>query len=248
MKVALCGYGRMGQEIERLINEDGTHQIVAVECKEVGQAINPVTLAGADVVIDFTAGELMPNHIKVYAELGINAVIGTTGWDVQDVELRRLVDEAGTGVIVGANFSAGAQIFFQLVALAARQFHRVGGYDVYGLEVHHTGKKDSPSGTAKTIANTITENFPSKTSVLYDRAEGQVSADELHFASVRGGRNPGHHQVVFDSAADEIQLTHSAHSREGFAAGAILAAEYINGKKGFMLFEELFQEGGPYAV
>lgn len=248
MKLALCGYGRMGQEIERLVKDADNHQIVAIECKEVGQEINPAALKEADVVIDFTAGELMSDHIKLYAELGINVVIGTTGWDTQDVELRRLVEEAGIGVIVGANFSAGAQIFFQLVALAARQFHRIGGYDVYGLEVHHTGKKDSPSGTAKTIARAITENFPSKTSVLYDRADGQIGTDELHFASVRGGRNPGLHEVVFDSAADEIQLTHAAHGREGFAAGAILAAEYVNGKKGFMFFEELFKEGGPYAV
>jgi len=175
-------------------------------------------------------------------------VIGTTGWDTSDKNLHKLVEDSGIGVMVGSNFSAGAQIFFQLVASAAKLFSRINGYDVYGLEVHHSAKKDSPSGTAKTIAAAIIDNFPSKTTVNYDRIDDGIDSSELHFASVRAGRNPGMHEVMFDSSADEVRLTHAAHNREGFAGGAILAAEYIHGKQGFMFFEQLFEKGGLYGI
>lgn len=247
MKLALCGYGRMGQEIERLVNETGKHKIVTVQRKHRNQPLDTETLRQADAVIDFTVGELIPEHIKQYCEIGIDAVIGATGWDTENPALRQQVEKAGIGLIVGANFSVGAQVFFQLVALASRQFHRFDEYDVYGFEVHHAGKKDSPSGTAKTIAQTVIDNFPAKTATRFERASELINPNELHFASVRGGRNPGHHEVIFDSPADEVRLSHQAHSRRGFAEGALLAAEYIHGKKGYMFFEQLFQEGGPYA-
>ncbi|HTE22389.1 MAG TPA: 4-hydroxy-tetrahydrodipicolinate reductase [Candidatus Limnocylindria bacterium] len=247
MKLALVGYGRMGQEVERLVAGSDRHKIVTIQRKHIGQALDTETLRQADVVIDFTVGELVPGHIKTYCDLGIDAVIGTTGWDAQDVGLQRQVEQAGIGLIVGSNFSAGAQVFLQLVALASRQFHRLGAYDVYGFETHHAGKKDSPSGTAQIIATTIVNNFPPKTAARFDRADGVIDPGELHFASLRGGRNPGQHEVTFDSAADEVRLTHAAHSRSGFAEGALLAAEYIHGKQGYMFFEQLFQKGGPYA-
>lgn len=189
----------------------------------------------------------MPSHILAYCQAGIDAVIGTTGWDTRNGKLQKQIDKAGIGVMVGSNFSSGMQVFQQLVAEAARQLHRIGGYDVYGMEIHHADKKDSPSGTTKTITQTILDNFPSKTVPRFDRSDGQIGSHELHFASLRGGHHPGNHEVIFDSPADEIHLTHSARGRRGFAEGSILAAEYIHGKPGLMFFEQLFQPGGPYA-
>jgi 4-hydroxy-tetrahydrodipicolinate reductase len=248
MKLALCGYGRMGQEIEQVVRDMGKHEIVTIQCRHRGQVLDRQALKDADAVIDFTAAAAIPDHMRAYCELGLNAVIGATGWDMNDTELRQEVEAAEIGVVVGSNFSAGAHVFLRLVAETARQFSRLDGYDVYGFEIHHAGKQDSPSGTAKTIARTILDNFPAKTTTLFDRAEGPVQPHELHFASVRGGHSPGLHEVIFDSAADEVQLTHQARGRRGFAEGALLAAEYIHGKTGYRFFEELFQPGGPYAA
>lgn len=238
----------MGQEIERAVLEAGKHEIVAIHCKQIGEALDAGSLKNADVVIDFTTGELIPEHIAAYCQAGIDAVIGTTGWDTQDAKLQNKIEKAGIGVMVGSNFSSGMQVFLQLIAEASRQLHRIGGYDVYGSEIHHASKKDSPSGTTKTIAQTILDNFPSKTVPRYDRVDGQIGPEELHLASLRGGHHPGYHEIIFDSPADEIHLVHSARGRRGFAEGSILAAENIHGKKGLMFFEELFQPEGPYAA
>lgn len=206
MKIALLGHGKMGTEVERLINEANAHQIVSLE--------------EADVVIDFTSPEIVLENIKKVASLGKNMVVGTTGWYNSLEEVKGIVEGAGIGLIYAQNFSIGANIFFRIVASASKLFDKFGGYDVYGLEIHHRGKKDSPSGTALRIAKEV---------------EG------LQFTSIRAGRNPGHHQVVFDSNADSITLSHSAHNRSGFAAGSILAAEFIEGKKGVHTFDEVFE-------
>jgi 4-hydroxy-tetrahydrodipicolinate reductase len=119
---------------------------------------------------------------------------------------------------------------------------KFGDYDVYGIETHHMGKKDSPSGTALKIAEQILENFPNKTKLQVEKLDRKIESSELHFASVRGGRNPGMHQVVFDSDADSITLIDQAHSRRGFAEGAVLAAEFIIDKKGIFTVDQLFEE------
>ena len=206
MKIGLFGHGNMGTEIERLINESGKHQIVTVE--------------ESDVVIDFTSPEIVLENIKKAASLGKNMVVGTTGWYEHLKEVEKIVEESGAGLIYAQNFSVGANIFFQMIANAAKLFNKFDGYDVYGLEIHHKSKKDSPSGTALRIAREI---------------------NGLQFTSVRAGRNPGFHQVVFDSEADSITLSHQAHNRSGFAAGALLATEFIEGKKGLYTFDELFK-------
>ncbi len=213
MKIALIGYGNMGKEIERLINESGHHQVVSKSLQQINSE--------SDVVIDFTSAEVVLENIKKIASLGKNMVIGTTGWYEQMDEVKRIVERANIGLIYAQNFSIGANIFFKVVAQAAFLMSKFGGYDVYGLEIHHQGKKDSPSGTALRIGREV---------------EG------LQFTSIRAGRNPGFHQVVFDSVADSITLSHSAHNRTGFAQGAILAAEFIKGKKGFYNFDELFNQ------
>lgn len=233
MKIALLGFGNMGKEIDRQISQLSTHQLVSKGLQQInGQS---------DVVIDFTSAEVVLSNIRKVAALGKNMVIGTTGWYEHLDEVKRIVKRNNIGLIYAQNFSIGANIFFKVVALAATLMSRFEDYDVYGFEVHHKGKLDSPSGTALRIAKEILDKFPSKKRIQTERINGRISADQLHFASIRGGRNPGFHQVVFDSEADSVTLSHSAHNRSGFAQGAILAAEFIKGKKGLYSFDQLFE-------
>lgn len=241
MKIALIGYGKMGHEVENLITESGKHSVVSISHRTPNEALDKEGIAKADAVIDFTAGEAVLKTVKAVSAMGKNMVIGTTGWYEKMDEIKRIVKNSKTGLIYGQNFSIGANIFFQILSYASSLFAKFGDYDVAGYEIHHSGKKDSPSGTAKKIAGVIMANFPKKKKLETGRLDRQIAADELHFASIRAGRNVGFHEVIFDSAADEIKLSHSAHSRRGFAEGAILAAEFIKGKKGFYSFDEVFK-------
>lgn len=241
MKIALIGFGKMGKEVEKLINESGSHQVVSKSLEEKGGNWDEEGIKRSDVVIDFTSPEVVLENIKKVTSLGKNMVVGTTGWYDHIDKVKEVVKKNGTGLVYAHNFSVGANIFFKIVAFASKLFNKFGGYDVYGLEIHHTGKKDSPSGTALRIAKEIMDNFPTKKSIQKDKLDRQIKDDELHFASVRGGRNPGFHEVVFDSAADSITLSHGAHNRTGFAKGAILAAEFVKNKKGTYNFDEVFK-------
>lgn len=241
MKIALIGYGNMGHELENLIKESGTHQVVSVSLAHPNDGLDKEGIKKADVAVDFTSPEIVVNTIKEVTGLGKNMVIGTTGWyDSMDL-VKSLVSKSGVGLIYGSNFSIGANVFFQVVGFVSSLFSKFGNYDVAGFEIHHTGKKDSPSGTARKLASVIMANFPQKTKLETGRLDRQIQKDELHFASVRAGRYFGYHEVVFDSRADEIKLSHNAHSRRGFAEGAILAAEFIKDKKGLHSFDELFK-------
>lgn len=240
MKIALIGLGKMGKEISNLISESDAHELVSVSYQNPTDKLDKEGIGKADVVIDFTSPEIILDTIKEITGMGKNMVVGTTGWYDQIDEVKKIVEQAGTGLIYASNFSVGANIFFKVVGFASSLFSKFGNYDVSGFEIHHTGKKDSPSGTAKTIASVIMENFPKKTVLETGRLDRQVKEEELHFASLRAGRNPGFHEVIFDSSADEVKLSHSAHGRRGFAEGAIVAAEFIKGKKGFYSFDQIF--------
>lgn len=242
MKIALIGFGNMGQEISNLINESGTHQVVSISYKNPKDGLGKEGITKADVVIDFTSPEVVVSTIKEVAGMGKNMVVGTTGWYDFLPEVKAVVKRAKTGFIYAQNFSIGANIFFKIVGFASSLFGKFGNYDVAGFEIHHTGKKDSPSGTAKKLASVIMENFPQKKRLETGRLDRQVEKDELHFASLRAGRNPGYHEVIFDSLSDEIKLSHSAHGRRGFAEGALVAAEFIKNKKGFYSFDEVFKK------
>lgn len=241
MKIALVGYGKMGHELENLIEELGVHQMVSKSYENPGDSLDKDGISKADVIIDFTSPEVVMDTIKEIAGMGKNMVVGTTGWYDQIDEVKKIVEKSETGLIYGSNFSIGANIFFQVVGFASSLTSKFGNYDVAGFEVHHTGKKDSPSGTAKKIAAVIMENFPSKKKLESGRLDRQIEKDELHFASLRSGRQVGYHEVIFDSNADEIKMSHSAHGRRGFAEGALVAAEFIKDKKGFYTFEEVFK-------
>lgn len=230
MNIALSGYGNMGKEVERVVLTARKHTILPIE-----------DIKKADVVIDFTSPEVVLRNIKMAAEAGKNMVVGTTGWYDHLDDVTKIVRKNGIGLIYGQNFSVGANIFFQAVAHATKLASAFGDYDVYGFEIHHTGKKDSPSGTALRTAQEILKNSRTKKVLETGRLDRQRKPDELHFASIRGGRNPGFHEVVFDSGADSITLSHSAHNRSGFAEGAVLAAEFIHGKKGLYTFDDVMK-------
>ena len=240
MKIALIGFGNMGCELLQLIKDEGKHTVVSINFKTTKESLNLTEIKHADVAVDFTAPDIVVDNIEQVAKLGVNMVIGTTGWYNQLLTVEKIVKERKIGLIYGKNFSPGANIFFQVVGFAAKLFSQYGKYDVAGFEMHHAGKKDSPSGTAKKLASVIMENFPKKKTVETGRLNRQIREDELHFASIRSGRYFGNHEVMFDSASDEVKLIHSAHNRRGFAEGALLAASYIQKRKGLFAFEELF--------
>lgn len=241
MKIALIGFGKMGKEIDSLTQSLGTHMVVSKSFETMGGEWDENGIKESDVVIDFSSPEIVMENIKKVSAMGKNMVVGTTGWYNKLGEVEEIVKSSGIGLIYAQNFSLGANIFFKIVEYASSLFAKFGDYDVYGYEVHHKGKKDSPSGTALKIASSIIDNFPAKKKIQTDKLDRQIEPDELHFTSVRGGRNPGFHQVVFDSMADSITLSHCAHNRSGFAQGAILAAEFIQGKKGLYNFDEVFK-------
>ena len=239
MKIALIGFGHMGQEIEALAKEQN-HSIVSISFRDRSLGLDGKGIKNADVVIDFSSPEVIISNIKAVMELNKPIVIGTTGW-YQDIgKAQKIVKQYKGSLIYGQNFSVGANIFFSIVSYASSLLSKYKDYDVFGIETHHSGKKDSPSGTARKLAEIIMQNFPSKTKLQLERLDRKIQKEELHFVSVRGGRNFGRHEIVFDSPADEIVLTHQAWGRRGFAQGALIAAAFILSNKGFYNFSDIF--------
>lgn len=240
MKIALIGYGKMGREIEQVVADSKKHEIVSISYRKSSDFIDKAGIKKADVAIDFTAPEVVVSNIKEVANIGVNLVVGTTGWYGNLPEVKNIASEKEIGIIYGQNFSIGANIFFDIVKYASGLVNKFDGYDVFGTETHHVGKKDSPSGTAKKIIDVIMDNYPRKKTVITNTLDRSIQPEELHFTSVRGGRNFGRHEIAFDSQADEIRLIHQAWSRRGFAEGSLKAAEFIKGKKGLYNFSDIF--------
>ncbi len=219
-KIALIGFGKMGQEVDALCKDSKIFEVVSISYKNKTDSLDLKGIAKADLAIDFTSKDIVLKNIITVAKLGKNIVVGTTGWYENLYKVKKIVAKNKIGLIYGANFSIGANIFLKMVEFSAKFFSKYPEYDVYGLEIHHKAKLDSPSGTALKIASKV---------------------DGLEFTSIRSGRNPGFHEVVFDSSADSINLSHQAHNRSGFAKGSLVAAEFIKNKKGVYSFEDLFK-------
>jgi 4-hydroxy-tetrahydrodipicolinate reductase len=235
MRIAIVGYGSMGREIERVLLDRG-HEVSArvdpVLKTADSAALTEDIARRSDAAIEFSHAEAVMDNARAYARFGLNAVVGTTGWYARLEELAKIVSGSPIGYLYGSNFSIGAHLFFALVAAATELSNPCPEYDLMGWEVHHKRKKDSPSGTALTISRVITGASNRKKKVVTERLDRAPAADELHFASVRGGEVPGTHTVLLDSAFDTIELTHRARSRGGFALGAVRAAEWLQGRKG----------------
>jgi 4-hydroxy-tetrahydrodipicolinate reductase len=242
LKVALVGYGSMGQEVERLASQYGCTVQAIYHSKHPLQATDAVLaeLADVDVAIDFSKPVLVVENLRVIAQANINLVLGTTGWTAYKDEVERIVRESGIGVVWGANFSVGMQMFMQIVRTAAALVEHYDEYDVALHELHHRRKQDSPSGTALALADVLTHAISRKTSVLGEPVHGKMDNHALHTSSTRVGEIPGTHTLYLDSAADTLELTHRARNRSGFAAGALRAAQWIRGKTGYYDFAEIF--------
>jgi 4-hydroxy-tetrahydrodipicolinate reductase len=230
LRIAIIGYGKMGRSIERLAPEHRC-EVVRIFCSPEnanGVALNRDSLSTIDVAIEFTTSLVAPQNLRRLIEAGVPVVTGTTGWLAELPQIRELTRCKNGGVVCGPNFSVGLHHFRATVAEAARRFACEEAYGAWGWEMHHAAKKDSPSGTLLALAEDISRSG-------YARA--------ISLSANRAGAVPGTHEIGFDSAEDTITLRHTAHSRDGFARGALRAARWLAaGKKGFFEFREIVDE------
>jgi 4-hydroxy-tetrahydrodipicolinate reductase len=240
MNIALIGYGKMGKIIEARALERG-HWISAVvepfageKVSASGAAVSPSladipgsAFARTDVALDFTAPAIAPLTIRALAERGIPLVVGTTGWYGELPEITDMVNAAGASLLWASNFSLGVNLFYRIASYAANLMDPFEDYDVGGFEGHHNGKADSPSGTAKTLTGRVLAVMSRKKRTVFETLDRPPAPEELHYPSLRLGSMPGTHSLIFDSPADSVEIIHTARSREGFAAGAVLSAEWL---------------------
>lgn len=257
MNILIIGYGKMGKIIENMALEQGDRLVAAVDplfkgtktlsgaalyrsipemalgCRLEGAAAESAGAAGTGgtigrmAALEFTGPATAPDNIKALAERGIPVVCGTTGWLDRLEEIKAAVLAAGSSLLWASNFSLGINLFYRIAAFAAKLTDPFPEYDVAGYEVHHNKKADSPSGTAKTLAELVLKNMDRKTTAVYEALNRPPKPEELHYASLRLGAVPGVHSLVFDSPADSIEITHSARNREGLAGGALRAARWL---------------------
>jgi len=240
MNIGLVGYGRMGKEIERISYEYGMN----VVCRfDVDNAIQNNRLDDVDVLVDFSEPSSTIVNMRYAVDNNIPIVVGVTGWYEKKEEMRDYIMKNAGSVIFGSNFSVGMNIMFVASRLISKLAYRSGIYDVALHEIHHTKKKDSPSGTAITLSDIVLSEFKGKNMKEFHPIDGtQIQEDVLHVSSQRIGKVIGEHTLLFDSECDSIRLEHSAKNREGFARGALLAAKWIKGQMGFFDFSEVFEE------
>ena len=228
MKIALIGYGAMGRLVGKLAVEQGHEIARTLDIDEGALSVNELADAvrGAEVAIDFSIAEAVPKDAEACALAGVPLVVGTTGWQAQLPHVKSVVDQNDGALVYGANFSVGVQIFYRIAAMAAELFKNLESYDAFVEEAHHKRKRDAPSGTALQLGKIVADNL----------------GRDVPTSSTRAGYIPGTHRLGFDSTADQITLEHVARSREGFAAGALMAAKWIIGRKGVYEFSEVFDE------
>ncbi|HZY39159.1 MAG TPA: 4-hydroxy-tetrahydrodipicolinate reductase [Mucilaginibacter sp.] len=246
MKIALLGYGKMGHIVEKIAT-DRKHEIVLKIDQDNQHELTPENLAKADAAIEFSTPATVLANIRCCFDAGVPVVVGTTGWYNWLNEVKRQCEEEEQALIFASNFSVGVNVFFYVNKVLAKLMNNYPYYDVQVEEIHHTQKADSPSGTAITLAEGIIENLDNKTewaNVLTtdggETADDNIAANQLLIESFRIDSVPGTHTVIYDSEVDTIELKHTAHSRNGFALGAVIAAEWIQGKKGFFEAKDMF--------
>jgi 4-hydroxy-tetrahydrodipicolinate reductase len=248
MKIALLGYGKMGKIIEKIAT-DRKHEIVLKIDHDNLHELTTENLKKADVAIEFTMpGSVLGNIAKCF-EAGTPVVVGTTGWYDELENIKQQCEENNNTLLYATNFSVGVNIFFKINKILAKLMNNYPYYDVQVEEIHHTQKLDSPSGTAITIAEGIIENIDAKKGWLNvlttddNNTEDNIDQNELLIESLRIDSVPGTHTVIYDSEVDQIEFKHTAHNRNGFALGAVLAAEWLHDKKGFHSVQDMFDFG-----
>jgi 4-hydroxy-tetrahydrodipicolinate reductase len=229
-RMAIVGYGKMGKLIEQMAPQFGFS--VDLKLDEFNNAnyegITPANFEGIDVAVDFSIPAAAVENIRRISALGVNLVVGTTGWTASIPEMRALIERNGTALVWSPNYSVGVNVFSRLVSEAARLLADEADYGAWAWEIHHSTKKDAPSGTLLKLVETM-------------KAAGY--SRPIDTAASRAGAHPGTHEIGFDSAADTITLRHSARNREGFVKGALKAAQWVVGKKGFYEFSEVLFGG-----
>ncbi|PZP51190.1 MAG: 4-hydroxy-tetrahydrodipicolinate reductase [Pseudopedobacter saltans] len=228
MKIALIGYGKMGKAIEEIAISRG-HEIVLKISSSNKSDFTAENLNRADVAIEFTNPESALENLQTCLHAGMATVCGSTGWLNSKQEIEDLANEKKLGFLYASNFSIGVNIFFELNTFLAKMMDVQPEYDVVLEEIHHTAKKDAPSGTAITLAEQILSQISRKTEWVKENAD---KASELAIKSVRIDPAPGTHVITYHSDIDDIEIKHTAHNRKGFAFGAVLAAEYVATHKG----------------
>lgn len=236
MKIALIGYGKMGKTIEQIARQRG-HQIVSIIDINNTADFDSEAFRSADVAIEFTTpATALGNYMRCF-EANVPVVSGTTGWLSHLDEVKAKCEQEGKTFFYASNFSVGVNIFFALNRYLAKIMNGFPAYDVRMTEVHHIHKLDAPSGTAITLAEGILENVERKERWTLETAERPT---DLPIHAIREGEVPGIHEIIYESEADTISIKHDAKSRAGFALGAVIAAEFTAGKKGFLGMNDLF--------
>jgi 4-hydroxy-tetrahydrodipicolinate reductase len=224
--LAIVGCGKMGRLVQQLAPEYGFDVAARYSRSNIGE-LSRESLEGAAVAIEFSSPAAAPENLRRLACLGVNTVCGTTGWYEELPQVRQAIVGGQSALVFGANFSVGVNLFFEIVARAAALFAQHPEYEAWGWEIHHSAKKDAPSGTLKKLAGEM-------------RSAGFTGP--LTLSSNRAGAHIGTHEIGFDSPADTITLRHTARSREGYARGALQAARWIAGKKGVFEFRDILEE------
>ncbi|HTY37028.1 MAG TPA: 4-hydroxy-tetrahydrodipicolinate reductase [Bacteroidota bacterium] len=240
VRIALIGYGKMGKEVERAALERGDQVTARIDIDSPSLSTDGVR--EADVAIHFATPSTVAQHVRELAQLRKQIVLGTTGWTHEMQNIRSIVDSAGIGLVYASNFSVGVNILYRLLREAGSLIDRFGEYDVSVHEIHHKDKLDAPSGTALSIADVLLKTIRRKTKVLAGSPSGKILPEQLQVTSGRFGSVVGTHSVTFESSADSIEIVHTAKNRTGFALGAVVAAEWVNGKKGMFTFEEVLSD------
>lgn len=239
MRIALIGYGKMGKTIESIALERG-HTIVAKVSSS--NPIETIDLSETDVAIEFTAPQMAVKHIEFCADLGIPVVVGTTAWNENLPHVKDYINRHNGSLLYASNFSIGVNIFFDINKRLSRLMAAYPEYKASIEEIHHTEKIDAPSGTAVTLANDIMlENDTISSWVHGEESKPFVQYDQLPVTSFRKKDVPGTHIITYASDIDEIEIKHTAHSRKGFAIGAIIAAEWLMNKKGVYTMQDLIK-------
>lgn len=237
MKIALIGYGKMGHIIENIARSRG-HEIVSIIDINNAQDFDSEAFKSAEVAIEFTRPESAIGNIRKCFAAKVPVVCGTTGWVAEIETIKKEMAQADATLFWASNFSIGVNIFFAVNSYLAKIMNDFDNYNASITEIHHIHKLDAPSGTAITLAEGILDNVQRKTQWV---KEEETKPTDLAIKSVREGEVPGTHIINYDSAVDGITITHEAKSREGFALGAVLAAEFTAGKKGFLGMKDLLK-------
>jgi 4-hydroxy-tetrahydrodipicolinate reductase len=235
MKIAIIGYGKMGKAIEAIALERGHEVVLKIDETNIVD-FNQENIAQADVAIEFTGPHTAYDNILKLIGFGIPVVSGSTGWLDKMKEVQQLCADKNGAFIYASNFSVGVNLFFELNKKLAALMHPHNEYKVSLEEIHHTQKRDAPSGTAITLAEGVMETYRALTKWVNDV---EPAEDELLIVSKRIDPDPGTHTIRYTSEIDDIVITHSAHSRKGFALGAVVAAEFLKDKKGIFTMKEV---------